>query len=123
MIVDMEEFYLDVITRIRNLVEYGMYQKDKTKAIKSLRKKHPAVSLEQITEIFDSLFFMYKETVEFVNQHNEYYWNLYPEGIDTKDIKPELTDFEKSFYERFAEIPLEIIKWTISWVFFWHHLK
>ncbi|MDT3700086.1 MAG: hypothetical protein RO469_11740 [Thermincola sp.] len=123
MNAETKEFYLDAISRVRNFVEYEMYQKNKTKAINSLKKKYPDISIQQCTEIFDSLFLMFKETVEFVGQHQQYYWDLYHKEIQLNDSRPALTDFETNFYKRFKEIPSEIMDWTISWVFFWHHLK
>lgn len=117
MAMDINERVLYVV---RNFIEYGRYGRDEKKAVKIIRKHHPDISLPACQDAFDAYLHAYSDTISFVNANIEHYWALKknpPAG------KWPITKEETDFFQKHNNVPEDIIRSMIWFIFDWHHVR
>ncbi len=114
------DFNERVLMVVRSFIEYGRYGRDEKKAVKIIRQHHPEMSLSACQDAFNRYMKVYSDTISFVNDNKDHCWEL-------KKNPPAgqwpISGKEAAFIRKHGDIPEDIVRSMIWFIFDWHHVR
>jgi hypothetical protein len=105
---------------VRNFIEYGNYGKDKKKAVATIHRYHPEIPLSECDDAFHAYLQVYSDTISFVNANKDYYRAF---KNDPPTGKWPITKEEAPFFREHSNVPEDIIRSIIWFIYDWRHVR
>lgn len=104
---------------VRNFIEYGNYKKSPENAVRVIQKHHPEKTRKESRETFLKYVNIHNEIISFVGKNLE----LYRKQEVEKQKNDSLNIAEIQFILTHSDIPEDIIRTMIWYIFDWHHVR
>jgi hypothetical protein len=105
---------------VRNFIEYGNYGKDKKKAVATIHHHHPEIPLSECDDAFNAFLQVYSDTISFVNANKDHYRAI---KNDPPAGKWPTTKEEAAFFREHDNVPEDIIRAMIWFIYDWRHVR